>query len=72
MRIGVCMALVLVVAADMIMGGSSGIGKRSLDAALTYNTAEMYGAIIVAGLLGYLSNRLFVLLEKKVIPSQGT
>jgi NitT/TauT family transport system permease protein len=67
MRISVSMSLVLVVAAEMIMGTTVGLGKRILDASLTYSVSEMYATIIVAGTLGYVSNKLFVWLEQNIV-----
>lgn len=67
MRISVSMSLVLVVAAEMIMGTTAGLGKRIFDAALTYSVSEMYATIIVTGSLGYISNKVFVLVEQRLI-----
>jgi ABC-type nitrate/sulfonate/bicarbonate transport system permease component len=66
-RLSISMALVVVVAAEMIMGTNVGLGKRIFDAALVYQITEMYAVIILTGLLGYLSNKLFVAFENRVI-----
>jgi len=70
-RVGISLSLVLVVASEMIMGTRLGLGKRIFDAALVYNMSEMYATIIIAGLLGYLSNKLFLLVENKAIHWTG-
>ena len=67
MRISVSMSLVLVVACEMVMGTTAGLGKRIFDAGLTYNMSEMYASIFLTGAVGYLSNKLFVTLERTVI-----
>lgn len=67
MRISVSMSLVLVVAAEMIMGTTVGLGKRIFDSGITYAVSEMYATIIVAGSLGYMSNKLFVQAEHRVV-----
>ncbi len=67
LRISVSMSLVLVVAAEMIMGTTVGLGKRIFDAGLTYSVSEMYATILVAGLIGYFSNKFFVSIEQRVI-----
>jgi len=71
MRVAISLSLVLVVASEMMMGTSLGLGKRILDASLVYNMSQMYATIIVAGLVGYISNKLFVLLESKLIHWAG-
>lgn len=66
-RMSISMSLVIVVASEMIMGTNIGLGKRIFDAALVYQITEMYAAIIIAGLLGYLSNKIFATFENKMI-----
>jgi NitT/TauT family transport system permease protein len=66
-RMSISMSLVIVVASEMIMGTNVGLGKRIFDAALVYQITEMYAAIIIAGLLGYLSNKIFVTFENRTI-----
>lgn len=70
-RVGISLSLILVVASEMIMGTQYGLGKIILDACLIYNMSKMYATIIIAGLLGYLSNKLFLLVETKAIHWAG-
>ena len=66
-RMSISMSLVIVVASEMVMGTEVGLGLRVFDAALVYRMSEMYAVVIVAGALGYLSNKLFMLAEARVI-----
>lgn len=66
-RVAISLSLIVVVASEMIMGTRLGLGKRIFDAALVYNMTEMYATIIIAGLIGYVSNKLFALVENRVI-----
>lgn len=66
-RIALSMSLVIVVASEMIMGTTFGLGRRIFNSALVYAMPDMYGAIIITGVLGYLSNKLFVLFEGRFI-----
>lgn len=66
-RIALSMSLVVVVASEMIMGTTKGLGRRIFDAALIYEMPDMYAAIIVAGMLGYLSNKLFAVCENRFV-----
>jgi NitT/TauT family transport system permease protein len=70
-RISVSMSLILVVASEMMMGTNVGLGRRIYDAGLMHKMSEMYAVIIVAGLLGYFFNKLFVLLENRIVHWAG-
>jgi len=65
-RVGISLGLVVVIVTEMFTGTEAGLGKRIYDAGLIYNSARMYGAIIVAGTLGYLMNKLVVAAETRV------
>ncbi len=66
-RVSISMSLVLVVASEMLMGTSAGLGKRVFDAGLTYNIPEMYAVLFVTGALGYVSNKMFSAAEQRII-----
>jgi NitT/TauT family transport system permease protein len=70
-RVAISLSLVLVIASEMLMGTERGLGKMILDASLVYNMSRMYAAIIVAGLAGYASNKLFALAEMRAIHWSG-
>jgi NitT/TauT family transport system permease protein len=71
LRSGVSMALVIVVVAEMFIGSENGLGHRIIDAQQVLNVRSMYAAILAAGILGYLLNVLFLLLEKSVVHWSG-
>ena len=71
LRIGLSTTLILVVVSEMFLGTIVGIGHRIYNSQLLYRVEEMYAVIIIAGILGYGLNKLFVLLEKKVIHWEG-
>lgn len=71
MRIGLSLTLVLVVVSEMFLGTTMGIGHRIYDAQLLYRVEEMYSTIILAGVLGFVVNKLFVLFEKRIIHWTG-
>lgn len=70
-RISLSIGLIVSVGSEMIMGSNVGLGKRVLDTSMVYNMSEMYAIIIVVGLLGYGSNKLFVFVEDRVIHWRG-
>ncbi|MBT3406157.1 ABC transporter permease [Candidatus Woesearchaeota archaeon] len=70
-RLGVSLCLIIVIVVEMFIGTNVGLGHRILDAQLVYKIPEMYSAIILTGVLGYAINKLFMLLEKKVLHYSG-
>ena len=71
LRVSLSIGLIVTIGSEMILGANFGLGKRVLDASMVYNMSEMYAIIILVGLLGYFSNKLFVLIEEKVIHWRG-
>lgn len=67
LRTAVSLALVVVVVTEMFMGTEFGVGQRIFNASMTYRISEMYAAIIIAGILGFALNKIFVLLETKLV-----
>jgi NitT/TauT family transport system permease protein len=59
-------SLVLVIVLEMFIGTKQGLGRRIYDFHLSYRIADMYGLIILVGVIGYFLNRLIRLFEKKV------
>ena len=71
LRSAVSMALVIVVVAEMFIGSESGLGHRIIDAQQVLNVKTMYAAILAAGILGYVLNILFLLMERRVVHWSG-
>ena len=66
LRISLPIALILVTTAEMVVGGK-GLGFFILDEERSLRTGNMYAGIMLVAVLGYLLNRLFVALERKVM-----
>jgi ABC-type nitrate/sulfonate/bicarbonate transport system permease component len=66
MRVSLGIALILMVLSEMV-AGSSGIGYFILEAQRSFRVREMYAGIITLALLGYLLNRLFLLVEGRLL-----
>jgi NitT/TauT family transport system permease protein len=71
LRSAVSMALVIVVVAEMFIGSDSGLGHRIIDAQQVLNVRSMYAAILAAGILGYVLNIAFLLLERRIVHWSG-
>jgi ABC-type nitrate/sulfonate/bicarbonate transport system permease component len=66
LRISLAIALVLVTTSEMVVS-NDGLGYYVLDLQRSFQTAEMYGAVVALGLIGYVLNRLFLLLDARVM-----
>lgn len=71
LRISVSLCLIVVVVSEMFMGTKVGIGMTIYNAGLLYDTPKMLAGILVAGLLGYLVNKLFVVAERRIVHWSG-
>jgi ABC-type nitrate/sulfonate/bicarbonate transport system permease component len=65
------LALIVAVASDMLIATDNGIGKIITDSMAVVNTTRMYAAIIVVGILGYLSAKFSTYIEKSFIHWKG-
>lgn len=70
-RIAISLSLVLVVVTEMFIGTNAGLGKRIIDAQLVYQTADMYAAILMTGVIGFLLNKIIMLTENRVVHWKG-
>lgn len=66
MRVAIALGLILIVTSEMA-ASTNGIGFVILLAQRSFNLAEMWSGIILLGVLGYLLNLLFEMLERRVI-----
>jgi len=71
LRSAVSMALVIVIVAEMFIGSDSGLGYRIINSQQVMNVRDMYAAILATGVLGYVLNILFLVLEKRIIHWSG-
>lgn len=71
LRSGISLALVIVIVAEMFIGTETGLGKRIIDAQQVLNVKDMYASILITGILGYVLNALFLLIEKRFIHWSG-
>lgn len=66
LRVALSIGLVMVVISEFT-GGEDGIGTYILDQQGQFSYPEMYAGILFLGLLGYVLNRLFLLVEERVL-----
>ena len=65
-RVSLAIMLILVVVAEMV-AGNTGIGFLILDAERSFLVADMYAFIATLAAVGYLLNRLLLLVDRKVL-----
>lgn len=70
LRVSVSLALVLVVVAEIVMGGA-GLGKAIHDFRYQANYAEMYATIALTGALGYVLNAIAEVADRTVVHWRG-
>ena len=71
LRAGISVALVVVVVAEMFIGGVDGMGHRIIEDQYSYNLKDMYGSLLVSGAFGYGLNYLFLLVERYFVHWAG-
>jgi sulfonate transport system permease protein len=71
LRAGISTALVVVVVAEMFIGSEQGLGHRIIEGEQVLHIPDMYASIIVAGVIGYLLNMLFMVTDKRLIHWSG-
>lgn len=70
-RVAISLSLIIVIVTEMFIGTSAGLGKRIIDAQLVYETADMYAAIIMTGVIGLLLNKIMIFIENRVVHWKG-
>lgn len=66
LRVALAIALILTVIAEMV-GATAGIGYFVLDSQRSFRIPQMYAGMLVLALLGYLLNRAFLLLDRRLM-----
>ncbi len=71
LRISLSLSLVVIIVAEMFVGSSAGLGKRIIEAQQIYRIDEMYGTILISGIIGYTLNRLALAVERRLLHWRG-
>jgi ABC-type nitrate/sulfonate/bicarbonate transport system permease component len=66
MRISLALALIVTVVAEMI-AGSAGIGYYLMTTQYAMRASDMYAAIVLLAVVGYLLNRAFIAGERRLL-----
>ena len=71
MRIAISYALLAEIMCEMFMGSNFGIGQKIYESNVKLSMPELFALVAITGLLGIFVNRIFVVLEKRIIPWAG-
>jgi NitT/TauT family transport system permease protein len=67
MRTALSLALIVVIVSEMFIGTEFGLGQRVFDAYTVNLIDDLYAVLLLTGFLGYLMNRAFVAVERRVV-----
>lgn len=67
LRIGLSLSLIAVVVSEMFIGSNTGLGQKIYDSYLTYEISYLYAWLIITGFTGYVLNKIFTRLEKRIV-----
>jgi NitT/TauT family transport system permease protein len=70
-RVAISLSLIIVIVTEMFIGTEAGLGKRIIDAQLVYQTADMYAAILMTGVIGFVLNKIMMFIENRVVHWKG-
>jgi ABC-type nitrate/sulfonate/bicarbonate transport system permease component len=67
LRLALSLSLIVMVFAELLPGTTNGIGFQLTDAYSTFDLPAMWAAIVLLGVLGYLLNEVFLIVERRVL-----
>ena len=70
-RITLSLSLIIILVTEMFIGTTVGLGMRINEFHLMFRSAEMYAAILVAGLSGYSLNKAVEIIERRFVHWAG-
>ena len=70
-RVTLSLSLIIIVVTEMFIGTQRGLGMRIYDSHLMFRSADMYAAILVVGVMGYLLNKGIEVLDQRLVHWRG-
>lgn len=67
LRLALSLSLIVMVFSELLPGTTNGIGFQLTDAYSTFDLPAMWAGIVLLGVLGYLLNELFLVVERRVL-----
>jgi NitT/TauT family transport system permease protein len=70
-RLALSFSVVAVIVSEMLVSTKYGLGRKIIDYQLLYESSKMYAVVILTGVLGYIINHFYLILEKNKIHWMG-
>lgn len=67
LRLALAQSLIVVVVSEMFIGTDYGLGQRVYDSYLTNSVPTLYALLVILGVVGYLLNKLLLIIESSFI-----
>jgi ABC-type nitrate/sulfonate/bicarbonate transport system permease component len=67
LRSAISLSLIVIIVTEMFIGTNMGLGKKIIDAQITYEIKTMYAIILFTGIIGYALNFVFQKIEKRFL-----
>lgn len=67
LRVALSYALIVSILTEMFMGSQYGIGAKITETYNLYQIDSMFAFILITGILGYLLNIIFIIVEKRLV-----
>ncbi|MCF6467088.1 ABC transporter permease [Nonomuraea sp. MG754425] len=67
LRLALSLSLIVMVFSELLPGTTNGIGFQLTDAYATFDLPAMWAGIVLLGVLGYLLNEVFLIVERRVL-----
>ncbi len=71
LRIGLSLALVVEIVAEMFLGSQAGLGRRIFHSTSIFEMEEAYATVLIVGLVGYFFNKTIMLIERRIVHWSG-
>ncbi|MBI3033320.1 ABC transporter permease [Candidatus Woesearchaeota archaeon] len=71
LRTALSLSLVIIIVTEMFIGTYAGLGRKIIDFQYIYNIKGVYAVILLTGVIGYMINLIFLLIENKYVHWSG-
>lgn len=67
LRIALSLSFVLIIVTEMFIGTTVGLGYQIMNAQMVYRIPDMYAGIVLAGIVGFLTNLSLIKIENRLL-----
>lgn len=70
-KLGFSITFIIIILVEMFIGTNFGLGQRIINSQYVYEISAMYATIFVAGIIGFMGNKLLNISEKRLLHYSG-